>query len=179
MKVLAELPVKAALRKSLLTCTSARKMNANGRSFSVANLRTFAVHGCTCVRCGCEGNRLIAWEDNGGGIHVDLFAKGKNGPLLMNRDHIIPRSKRGPNTDWNYQTMCVKCNCKKGNNETDHDRELAKFRVHWRKIHVALHNGYWKFVPRFFRSRRLTKLSLTFRDAYLHKVSYFLAKVTA
>lgn len=180
MKILAELPLKESLKMSLMTCTNARKVKGNGQSFSVSNLKTFAVHGCKCVRCGRVGNKLIAWQDNGGGIHVDLFSEGQKGGLvLMNRDHIIPKSKKGPNTDWNYQTMCVKCNCKKGNNETPQDIELAKFRARWRAIHVAMHDGYWKYVPKFLRGRWLTKVSVSLRDAHLHKFTYVLARLTA
>ena len=178
MKILAELPVKEALRKSLLT-TETRKVHVKGRSFGVANLKVFAIHGCRCVRCGREGNRLIAWEDRGGGIHVDLFSHDKNGPVLMNRDHIIPRSKKGPNTDWNYQPMCVNCNSRKGNNETTEDVRLANFRKHWKKIYMFLHGSYWKVFPKPLRVRWLTKLSVKFRDAHLHKFSYVLARLTA
>jgi hypothetical protein len=175
MKILAELPVKEALRVSLATATNARFVKANGRKFSVSNLRVFAVHGCECVRCGRKGNRIVAWVDNGGGMHVDLFS----GNIMMNRDHIIPKSKKGPNSDWNYQPMCIKCNSKKGNNESAEDRELAKFRAHWRNIHVTMYDGFWKIVPRFVRTSRMVGLALKFRDSYFHKISYALAKVTA
>lgn len=38
----------------------------------------------------------------------------KNGLVLMTKDHIIPRSKGGPTTLENLQTMCAICNSKKG-----------------------------------------------------------------
>lgn len=175
MNILDELPMKESLRLSLLT-SERREIKVGRRCYSIANLKTFAVHGCRCVRCGCEGNKIVAWVDIGGGLHIDLFAEGY---VLMNRDHIIPRSKKGPNSDWNYQTMCHKCNNKKGNNETPADVKLSKFRGHWKKVHLCLHDGYWNCVPRFLRSRWLTKKSVRFRDAHLHKVSFWIAKVTS
>jgi 5-methylcytosine-specific restriction endonuclease McrA len=33
----------------------------------------------------------------------------------MTRDHIQPKSKGGPETLENMQTMCTRCNGKKGN----------------------------------------------------------------
>lgn len=175
MNILAELPVKASLRKSLM-CYDVRKVNG----YSVVNLKTFAVHGCKCVRCGRVGNRLIAWKDKGGGTHVDLFSETPKGDLiLMNRDHIIPKSKKGPNTDWNYQTMCIRCNCKKGNQETSGDVELAKFRNHWRNIHVAIHNRLWNFIPAALRSRKINKFIVRIRDLHLYKITYIMAKLTA
>ena len=177
--ILAELPVKEALRKSLFISQHLKVRAANGRSFNVGNLRVFAVHGCTCVRCGRKGDRIVAWEDKGGGSHIDLFA----GDVLMTRDHIIPRSKHGPNTDWNYQPMCAKCNNKKANNETPGDRELAAFRKHWRNIHVKLHDNIFKiihrWVPNFLWNRNMSMLVVKFREGYLHRLTYAIAKVTA
>ena len=48
--------------------------------------------------------------------HFNLYTLLEDGKeLLMNHDHIIPRSKGGRNEMWNYQTMCEKCNSRKGN----------------------------------------------------------------
>ncbi len=178
MKVIAELPLEQSLKISLYRGDGKRTIKVGQRRFNVSNLRTFAVHGCKCVRCGREGNRLVAWQDKGGGLHVDLFADNNGGLILMNRDHIIPKSKKGSNSDWNYQTMCVKCNCKKGNNESREDRALALFRSHWKKIHMALHDSYWKTMPKFLRNKKLDNHFVTFRELHMHKVSYFLAKLT-
>lgn len=179
MKVIAHLPLKESLKQSL-RISEGRAVKVNGRRFSVANLKSFAMHGCKCVRCGREANRLLAWEDNGGGLHVDLFHRNSNGNLiLMNRDHIIPKSKKGPNTEWNYQTMCVKCNCKKGNAESDADRELAKFRAKWKKAHMFIHDNYWRILPKWARKGVIGKLVVRFRERYVHHVSYVAAKVMA
>ncbi len=136
------------------------------------------MHGCTCVRCGRSANRLIAWEDNGGGLHIDLFHRTGNGNLvMMNRDHIIPKSKRGSNSEWNYQTMCVKCNTKKANNETAEDLELAKFRSKWRNVHTAIHNRFWHIVPRWARTGVVSRFMTKLLERHSHQVSYAVARV--
>jgi 5-methylcytosine-specific restriction endonuclease McrA len=47
--------------------------------------------------------------------HLNLYAINKRGQeILMTKDHRVPKSKGGPNTLSNYDTMCTRCNCKKG-----------------------------------------------------------------
>lgn len=174
MKVVTHLPVKEVLKMSLRTHEGAKVKAPNGRSYVVSNLKSFAIHGCKCVRCGREGNKVVVWIDNGGGQHIDLFC----GNVLMNRDHIIPKSKKGPNSEWNYQTMCIKCNCRKGNQETQEDIVLSQFRNHWRKIHMSLYESYWKYIPRSLRMNSTTTLFIKFRERHMHKFSLFLAKLT-
>lgn len=178
MNIIAELPVEQSLRQSL-RASEGRYVSVGKRNFEVSNLKTFAVHGCKCVRCGCVGNKILAWIDKGGGHHIDLFNESPEKKLtLINRDHIIPKSKKGGNTEWNYQTMCVKCNCKKGNNETAEDLALAEFRRHWKNIYVGLRDLYWKYVPKKLRGRRTSKLFVRFQERHLHKVTYHVAKLT-
>lgn len=51
----------------------------------------------------------------------------KDGMVLMTKDHIIPRSKKGPTTLENLQTMCAICNGKKGNKMSREDsKQKAK-----------------------------------------------------
>ena len=76
--------------------------------------------------------------------------------------------------------MCVKCNTKKGNNETPRDLEVAKFRQHWKNIYSNCERNLFYYVPNFLkRYRSLMKLVAKLRDLYLHKVTYVVAKVTA
>lgn len=45
-----------------------------------------------------------------------MYALNEHGhEVLMTRDHIIPRSRGGSEGLENMQTMCTKCNSKKGN----------------------------------------------------------------
>lgn len=47
--------------------------------------------------------------------HLNMYAMRENGTeIMMTKDHIIPRSRGGPNLMWNYQTMCQPCNSRKG-----------------------------------------------------------------
>jgi 5-methylcytosine-specific restriction endonuclease McrA len=184
MKVVATLPIKETLYRSLRVSKN-RSIVIEGKRFSIANLTTFAIHGCKCVRCGREGNQLLAWIDNGGGHHVDLFSvnpaeKFHPKHVLMNRDHIIPKSKHGGNTNWNYQPMCVKCNSKKGNNECARDKKLSLFRNHWKKIYMRTHEFFTRYVLRHLHKHpALYSFGQTVREVHLHKITFVLAKFTS
>jgi len=78
----------------------------------------FKAKGTTCVTCGIEGNVFIM-ETHSADItpHLNLYALNDKGDrVLMTKDHIIPKSKGGPNTLANYNTMCMPCNSKKADN---------------------------------------------------------------
>ena len=77
-------------------------------------LQTFYHKGCVCVTCGREGTQLILGKDRTGALHVDLYTEDFY-PITV--DHIIPRSKKGPDHIDNYQPMCSGCNSNKGNGE--------------------------------------------------------------
>lgn len=179
MKIVAVLPVKDILRNTLLS-RGRHHLHINGHRFNTSNLKTFAIHGCACVQCGREGNQLMAWLDKGGGTHVDLFHRdSKTGrTTMLNRDHIIPKSKKGGNTNWNYQPMCISCNNRKGNNETHTDRLRSQFRHGWKKIYMTLHESYSAYVLRYlYWSPSLKEAAHVFRELHMHKISYALAHV--
>lgn len=94
------------------------RMEIAGRSVSIRRMQCYAVKGVACVRCGIQGTeiRLEEWS-NGGGIHLDFYGYNQNGHrVMMTIDHIVPKSKGGPNELSNYQPMCEPCNSKKGAN---------------------------------------------------------------
>jgi 5-methylcytosine-specific restriction endonuclease McrA len=80
---------------------------------------TFYLKGIKCVNCGIEGKYFAKEKDAESKYekyHFNLYAINKHGhEILMTKDHIIPKSKGGKDHIDNYQTMCVKCNGKKGN----------------------------------------------------------------
>lgn len=127
---------------------------------SLNRMRVFAVHGCKCDICGREGTEVIHTVDNGGGHHVDLYAVEDNRYILMNRDHILPASKGGPNHLWNLRPMCEPCNSKRGNTYTDEDKALYERRLRW----AQFGNKLFRHVP--FLS-----------DGMIYRASMILAKL--
>jgi hypothetical protein len=87
-------------------------------------LRTFKDKGCTCVTCGLEGTYFLKVRGNPTERwHFNLYGDKEfedNGEMvtkrvLFTKDHILPKSKGGPDSIENMQTMCVRCNSRKGN----------------------------------------------------------------
>ena len=88
----------------------------------------------TCDRVGVlwmlQAHRLVEPP------HLNLYHVGEpseewknlsvDGCVLMTKDHIIPRSRGGPTTLENLQTMCAICNGKKG--------QHLMHETHWRDI---------------------------------------------
>jgi len=78
-----------------------------------------------CVKCGVDGDFLAIEIDKmedgrkpPGTYHLNMYAFREDGEeVLMTKDHIVPRSKGGRNSLFNYQTMCVTCNNEKGNGD--------------------------------------------------------------
>lgn len=96
----------------------------NGRLCKINSdrLRTF-LKGTTCVKCGTEG-LFFALEVGRGDTHphLNFYTKTDGKYDLMTKDHIIPKSKGGPNELENYQPMCCKCNREKGNDMKEDDQ---------------------------------------------------------
>lgn len=80
-------------------------------------MKSFAVNGVTCVTCGLVGKFFVKEKlPNDNSFHLNLYAIDDNGKeVLMTRDHILPKSKGGSERLDNMQTMCTRCNGKKGN----------------------------------------------------------------
>lgn len=85
----------------------------------------FFLHGTDCVSCGLKGEYFwletfnIPKSKHGAFYkkkwHFNLYGIDMNGDeVQLTKDHIIPKSKGGNNSIENYQTMCFKCNKRKG-----------------------------------------------------------------
>jgi hypothetical protein len=88
--------------------------NPNGN-----RLRTFIEKGTTCVKCGLEATHFAAEKDKlqkTRKYHINLWGTKGDKEILFTHDHIIPKSKGGPDRIENCQTMCEPCNGKKGSN---------------------------------------------------------------
>jgi hypothetical protein len=96
-------------------------MESNGYRFSTRRARIHKIIGVNCVNCDSVGTHYALTKDNGGGLHLDLYGYKNEKPHLMTVDHIIPKSKGGPDHISNYQMMCTTCNYNKKNTYTDED----------------------------------------------------------
>ena len=98
-----------------------KRIDIGGLNVSIRRMECFAVHGTLCVKCKQRtGNVILVEEWPNGQIHVDLYHRDENGnKVLMNIDHILPKSRGGKNDITNYQPMCQPCNSKKGNKMTE------------------------------------------------------------
>lgn len=45
---------------------------------------------------------------------------------VLSADHVIPESKGGPTEFWNLQTLCKRCNSRKGTQEIDYRAEVSE-----------------------------------------------------
>jgi hypothetical protein len=78
----------------------------------------FKEKGVKCVCCGIEGQFFLKLKSKITKVtepwHFNLYAEKDGELILMTKDHIIPKSKGGPNHLSNYEPMCEHCNLKKG-----------------------------------------------------------------
>ena len=107
----------------------------------------FRDKGIICVSCGIEG-KFFALEKPSSHraskrYHFNLYAVNEKGKeVMMTKDHIIPRSKRGRNHISNYQPMCEICNSIKG--------DYVPFKLYY-KLLCAKFNYYTRKFKQFIR----------------------------
>ena len=86
---------------------------------NTATLKTFAMKGVKCTKCGLEG-KFFALEKTPNNkqddkFHFNLYGITEKGrEVLFTKDHILPKSKGGKSKQENLQPMCNTCNQKKG-----------------------------------------------------------------
>lgn len=85
---------------------------------------TFYQKGVKCVSCGKKGTHFkLCGDEATSRRHFNLYT---DDGTLMTKDHIIPKSKGGPNKVFNMQTMCTDCNWAKGNSDPEIQTEVNK-----------------------------------------------------
>jgi len=117
----------------------------NGLSANMSSLRyrNFKEHGIVCVDCGIVGQYFALEKhknssqrnDEYDPYHFNLYAVNKDGSeILMTKDHIIPKSKGGRDHLDNFQTMCTRCNCRKGNGDPKPDPKVKGKRARAKEL---------------------------------------------
>jgi 5-methylcytosine-specific restriction endonuclease McrA len=114
-------PVEEVLdhvRRHLTVRDRRARVEINGQLVKVTSLRlrTFAIKGVVCVRCGAVGTffaleRNLADAAAGKLFHLNLYTADE---MLLTHDHILARSLGGPDHIDNTQPMCRRCNTEKG-----------------------------------------------------------------
>lgn len=92
-------------------------VNING-----VRVKTFLTNN-KCVCCGIVGDMFVAERvpygnqkvPSKGRPHLNLYARTNDGLMLMTVDHILADSLGGSYAANNFQTMCQRCNGKRGN----------------------------------------------------------------
>lgn len=90
-----------------------RKIEVYGELVGITSRRiqTFKQKGTVCVHCGLEATHWEHRADKYDNFKIVLMA----GSIEMTQDHIVPKSRGGDNSMDNAQTLCMECNCFKGN----------------------------------------------------------------
>lgn len=88
-------------------------------------LMVFYNKGVTCALCGKKHGAYIGhYQQKDGQIHIDVYCEDGT---MINRDHIIPKSKGGKNILDNLQPTCEPCNSKKGNGDQSRRLQIGTF----------------------------------------------------
>lgn len=94
--------------------------------------KTFEGRPITCWKCGCAADRWVA--DKGprhmGSPVLNLYGTRHGVLVLMNRDHIIPKSLGGVDDNENLRPACEVCNGGRGNAMTEEDLQFRRDHPH-------------------------------------------------
>jgi len=103
-------------------------------NIGASRLRLFKKQGLTCACCGIRATEvsldLDAQNSKEAGFnkyHINFYARtgdpknDREHLILFTKDHIVPRSEGGADTndDTNAQVLCYNCNCLKDNTHLD------------------------------------------------------------
>ena len=119
MKVYGVLPVNQVL-ECLGKSKGYFKFNGFSPRLNSNRLRLFKRDAIKCVKCGVEADVFFLESRGDDYPHLNAYKLMDNGEhLLFTKDHIIPKSKGGPDHLSNMQIMCERCNQRKGNTYTE------------------------------------------------------------
>lgn len=99
------------LRKKIRDDVAGYKVKVTG-----VRLRTFAMHGTTCSKCGLQATHFAIETTKFGtdhGAHLNLWASTPEGEVLITHDHTLARGLGGKDHPDNTTTMCRPCNAEK------------------------------------------------------------------
>ncbi len=117
---------------------------------------TFFTKGYECPCCGLSAT-CFALERSGKAkrYHLNLYGSFEGKEILFTKDHIIPKSKGGKDELSNYQTMCLKCNNKKGASVemSPLEKDLALAKEIAKKVDEK--GGHTYFVGGYVRDKML------------------------
>lgn len=115
---LAKISINTVFNRLLKNKRVTVKLNNVEYDIKGGSMRYHVFHrSLVCVGCGKVAN--IAYVEKSHLSepfpHVNFYYKDDKGRCtLFTKDHIKPKSKGGPNTLENLQTMCTNCNREKG-----------------------------------------------------------------
>ena len=73
-----------------------------------------------CYLCGLKGTHFLLQKmPNSVSAHFNLFGFYNEELVLFTKDHLVPRSKGGPDSITNLATCCYRCNQSKADNLPD------------------------------------------------------------
>lgn len=80
-------------------------------------MRVFHAHGPVCKKCGETGTHFAVerplFSEDDRTWHLNLYS---DNDIMLTFDHVMPKSRGGPNTIENAQTLCYACNQEKADN---------------------------------------------------------------
>lgn len=126
--------------ESLETHGSMKSATVDGITFNYfpEKIATFLKNN-KCICCGIQAHEVRLEEGKGthaiyGNVHLNVYAKhittwGEYWDL-MTVDHVILKSRNGPDTQENFNTMCRKCNKLRGSRYPNLQDFLSRYAEH-------------------------------------------------